>query len=80
MIKELMKEMQSVGLPTETLSIKEIGYAVIDWRIPTETDVEYGLALSLVDESGYMTAEICVDSALIEKRYFHKDNLHWILK
>ena len=27
-----------------------------------------------------MTAEIGVDSALIEKRYFHKDNLHWILK
>lgn len=80
MIKELMKEMQSVGLPAETLSIKENGYAVIDWRIPTETDVEYGLTLSPVDENGYITAEVGVDGALIEKRYFHKDNLHWILK
>lgn len=51
MIKEIMKEMQSVGLPTETLSIKENGYAVIDWRVPSETDVEYGLALSPVYES-----------------------------
>lgn len=33
-----------------------------------------------VDESGYITAEIGIDSELIEKRYFHKDNLHWILK
>lgn len=80
MIKEIMKETQSVGLPTETLSIKENGYAVIDWRIPTETDVEYSLALSPVEENGYITAEIGVDSTLIEKRYFHKDNLHWILK
>lgn len=72
--------MQSVGLPTETLSIKENGYAVIDWRVPSETDVEYSLALSPVDESGYVTAEIGIDSELIEKRYFHKDNLHWILK
>lgn len=80
MIKELVKEMQSVGLPTETLSVKENGYAVIEWRIPTETDVEYGLALSPVDEDGYITAEIGVDSALIEKRYFHKDNLYFILK
>lgn len=72
--------MQSVGLPTETLSTKENGYAAIYWRIPTETDVEYGLTLSPVDENGYITAEIGVDNELIEKRYFRKDNLHWILK
>lgn len=72
--------MQSVGLPTNNLRAESNGYMVIDWQIPEETDFYYSLALSPIDENMYITAEIVINGVLIEKRYFHKDNLYFILK